>query len=138
MRSWLVARPSLLNTPELRVRILFTPPMMRSDNSILGAWFALGPDSSTWSSRLMPRYPPRLVPGNFPTVTRVLLSKIPRVDSKMSYVYDNTTTFHYVVDAGITYLCMSSEMVKRRIPFAFLDDIRLRFKQQVIGMCPRL
>jgi vesicle-associated membrane protein 7 len=26
--------------------------------------------------------------GNFPTVTRVLLSKIPEQDGKMSYVYD--------------------------------------------------
>ena len=26
--------------------------------------------------------------GNFPTVTRVLLAKIPAEDSKMSYVYD--------------------------------------------------
>ena len=26
--------------------------------------------------------------GNFPTVTRVLLSKIPDQDGKMSYVYD--------------------------------------------------
>lgn len=26
--------------------------------------------------------------GNFPTITRVLLGKIPPEDSKMSYVYD--------------------------------------------------
>lgn len=104
--------------------------------------------------------------GNFPTVTRSLLAKIPSVDGKMSYVYDNVTTFHYCVsrgemgimnareftvvhradersstvsypsmvsaqvEGGITYLCMSSEMVKRRVPFAFLDDIRQRFRQQ--------
>lgn len=68
--------------------------------------------------------------GNFPTVTRVLLSKIPSQDGKMSYVYDKSTTFHYVVEAGITYLCMSSEMVKRRIPFAFLDDIKTKFQRQ--------
>jgi hypothetical protein len=28
------------------------------------------------------------ISGNFPTVTRVLLSKIPEKDGKMSYVYD--------------------------------------------------
>ena len=28
------------------------------------------------------------VAGNFPTVTRVLLSKIPPVDGRMTYVYD--------------------------------------------------
>ncbi len=69
--------------------------------------------------------------GNFPTVTRVLLSKIPHQDGKMSYVYDNSTTFHYIVEGGITYLCMSSDMVKRRIPFAFLEDIKSRLKKQV-------
>lgn len=68
--------------------------------------------------------------GNFPTVTRMLLAKIPAQDGKMSYVYDSSTTFHYIVDSGITYLCMASEMTKRRIPFAFLEDIRIRFKQQ--------
>jgi hypothetical protein len=30
--------------------------------------------------------------GNFPTVTRVLLSKIPTENSKMSYVYDKFVT----------------------------------------------
>ena len=68
--------------------------------------------------------------GNFPTVTRMLLAKIPAQDGKMSYVYDNSTTFHYVVEGGITYLCMASEMTKRRIPFAFLEDIKIRFRQQ--------
>ena len=34
-------------------------------------------------------YVPTLeVTGNFPTVTRVLLSKIPAVDGRMTYVYD--------------------------------------------------
>lgn len=61
--------------------------------------------------------------GNFPTVTRVLLAKIPENDSKMSYVYDKYV-FHYVVDQGITFLCMSDEGTKRRLAFAFLDDIQ--------------
>ena len=41
--------------------------------------------------------------GNFPTVTRVLLSKIPDTDSKMSYAYDQHV-FHYIVENGITFL----------------------------------
>ena len=61
--------------------------------------------------------------GNFPTVTRVLLSKIPEHDSRMSYVYDKHV-FHYIVDQGITFLCMSDENTKRRITFAFLDDVK--------------
>lgn len=67
--------------------------------------------------------------GNFPTVTRVLLAKIPESDSKMSYVYDKHV-FHYIVDQGITFLCMSDETTKRRITFAFLDDIKKCFRER--------
>ncbi|CAM9099372.1 unnamed protein product [Discosporangium mesarthrocarpum] len=65
--------------------------------------------------------------GNFPTVTRVLLGKIPAEDGKMSYVYDQYI-FHYWVDDGLTYLCMADEESRRRIPFAFLEDIKNRFQ----------
>lgn len=64
--------------------------------------------------------------GNFPTVTRVLLSKIAPHDSKMSYVYDKHV-FHYVVHSGITYLCMADQSTRRRVAFAFLEDIKRRF-----------
>lgn len=61
--------------------------------------------------------------GNFPTVTRVLLAKIPEQDGKMSYVYDKHI-FHFIVDNGIIFLCMADEGMKRRIAFAFLEDIK--------------
>ena len=64
--------------------------------------------------------------GNFPTVTRVLLGKIPPQDGKMSYVYDSYI-FHYVVEKGMTYLCMTDGDENRRIPFTFLADIRQKF-----------
>ena len=64
--------------------------------------------------------------GNFPTVTRLLLQKIPAENGKMSYVYDKHV-FHYIVEEGITYLCMADSQ-ERRIPFAFLEDIKNRFK----------
>mmetsp|Transcript_206 Transcript_206/g.264 ORF Transcript_206/g.264 Transcript_206/m.264 type:complete len:226 (+) Transcript_206:174-851(+) len=67
--------------------------------------------------------------GNFPTVTRVLLAKIPNQDGKMSYVYDNYM-FHYVVEDGVCHLCMSDEMNKHRIPYAFLEDMKGRFVAQ--------
>jgi vesicle-associated membrane protein 7 len=67
--------------------------------------------------------------GNFPTVTRVLLAKIPEVDSKMSYVYDKYV-FHYLVDQGITFLCMSDENLKTRIPFSFLEDIKKQWRER--------
>lgn len=60
----------------------------------------------------------------------MILSKIPPHDGKMSYEYDERSTFHYVVENGITFLCMSMDIPKRRIPFTFLDDIRSRFRKQ--------
>ena len=35
--------------------------------------------------------------------------------------------FHYIVADGITYLCMADESFGRRIPYAFLDNIKNRF-----------
>eukprot|EP00586_Coscinodiscus_wailesii_P021982 CAMPEP_0172496982 /NCGR_PEP_ID=MMETSP1066-20121228/94726_1 /TAXON_ID=671091 /ORGANISM="Coscinodiscus wailesii, Strain CCMP2513" /LENGTH=222 /DNA_ID=CAMNT_0013269549 /DNA_START=198 /DNA_END=866 /DNA_ORIENTATION=+ len=64
--------------------------------------------------------------GNFPTVTRVLLAKIPTVDGKMSYVYDQYV-FHYIVENGICYLCMSDELNKHRLPYAFLQELKANF-----------
>lgn len=64
--------------------------------------------------------------GNFPTVTRVLLNKIGSdTDGKMSYVYDQFC-FHYIVEDGITYLCMTDDPARRRVPFAFLEDTKGR------------
>eukprot|EP01112_Ceratiomyxa_fruticulosa_P007955 TRINITY_DN206_c0_g1_i1.p1 TRINITY_DN206_c0_g1~~TRINITY_DN206_c0_g1_i1.p1 ORF type:complete len:255 (+),score=45.25 TRINITY_DN206_c0_g1_i1:206-970(+) len=66
--------------------------------------------------------------GNFTTVTRRILDKIPTTnDSKMSYVYDRHI-FHYIVEDGMTYLCMADEEFGRRIPFAFLEDVKGRFR----------
>jgi len=64
--------------------------------------------------------------GNFPTITRMLLEKIPANDGKMSYVYDDHV-FHYVVESGICYLCMSDEINKHRVPYAFLLDMKQNF-----------
>lgn len=60
--------------------------------------------------------------GNFPTVTRVLLAKIPPQSTRQSYIYDSHV-FHYVVSGGLTYLCMSSEQNRHRLPFAFLGKV---------------
>jgi vesicle-associated membrane protein 7 len=45
----------------------------------------------------------------------------------MSYVYDKYI-FHYLVDDGLVYLCMADEEFGRRMPFAYLEDIKNRFK----------
>jgi len=66
--------------------------------------------------------------GNFDQVTKRILEKIPTEhNSKMSYVYDRHI-FHYMVDSGITFLCMADEEFGRRLPFAYLEDLKNRFK----------
>jgi len=44
----------------------------------------------------------------------------------MTYVYDDYV-FHYIVENGICYLCLSDEKNKHRIPFAFLEDMKNNF-----------
>eukprot|EP00573_Skeletonema_grethae_P010343 CAMPEP_0201696392 /NCGR_PEP_ID=MMETSP0578-20130828/8067_1 /ASSEMBLY_ACC=CAM_ASM_000663 /TAXON_ID=267565 /ORGANISM="Skeletonema grethea, Strain CCMP 1804" /LENGTH=223 /DNA_ID=CAMNT_0048182383 /DNA_START=182 /DNA_END=853 /DNA_ORIENTATION=- len=66
------------------------------------------------------------VTGNFPTVTRVLLAKIPPSDGRMIYNYDDYV-FHYVVENGICFLCMSDEKNRHRVPFALLQEIKELF-----------
>lgn len=67
--------------------------------------------------------------GNFPQVTRTLLEKIKgEADSKQSYLYDQFT-FHYITERGVTYLCLTDEKNKRRLPFSFLDDVKGKFQQ---------
>ncbi|TYZ60024.1 hypothetical protein PybrP1_006599 [[Pythium] brassicae (nom. inval.)] len=68
--------------------------------------------------------------GNFPTVTRVLLAKIPSHDGRMSYVYDKHV-FHYLVEDQLIYLCMAdNDDLKRRVPFMFLENMKTQFKAQ--------
>jgi len=65
--------------------------------------------------------------GNFSTVSRVLLKKIPASeDNKCSYIYDKFV-FHYVVSDGLTYLCMADTDFSRAAAFQFLHDIKDRF-----------
>jgi len=64
--------------------------------------------------------------GNFSTVTRVLLKKIPEADGKLSYIYDRYI-FHYVVSDGLTYLCMTDKDFTRLVAFQFLAEVQSRF-----------
>lgn len=64
--------------------------------------------------------------GNFITVSRVILERIPQEESKRSYEYDEFM-FHFMIQDGITYLCMSDKSFPRRICFTFLEDIKNNF-----------
>lgn len=54
------------------------------------------------------------------------MEKIPAQDGRMTYVYDNYV-FHYIVESGVCYLCMSDETNKHRIPYAFLESMKEHF-----------
>jgi vesicle-associated membrane protein 7 len=64
--------------------------------------------------------------GNFATITRRLLEKIPEDAERMSYVYDRHV-FHYMVHSRLVFLCMSDEQFGTRIPFVFLEDVKNRW-----------
>jgi vesicle-associated membrane protein 7 len=65
--------------------------------------------------------------GNFQSIAKQILEKIPGVNTKVSYQHDNYV-FHIMVDKGFTFLCMSDREFGNRIPFAFLEDIKNRFQ----------
>ena len=44
----------------------------------------------------------------------------------MTYVYDNFS-FNYLIDDGLTYLCMTKQSFSQRLSFAFLEDIKNKF-----------
>jgi len=68
-------------------------------------------------------------PGtNFPSIARRLAAQIPSTpDSKNSYNYEQHN-FNYLVESGLTYICMTDQEMKLRVPYAFLYDINNRFK----------
>eukprot|EP00808_Paulinella_micropora_P031456 g62300.t1 len=81
----------------------------------------------TRGTQVLAEYTSSGLTGNFSTVTRVLLKKIPDQDGKLSYIYDKFV-FHYMVSDGLTYLCMADQQFPRLVAFQFLEDIRTRFK----------
>lgn len=69
--------------------------------------------------------------GNFQTVARKILEKVPNKDNKMTINYDKFL-FNVLVMDGLVYVCMtrSSEQAKKRTIFAFLDDIKRLFNEK--------
>jgi vesicle-associated membrane protein 7 len=66
--------------------------------------------------------------NNFSIIARRLIEQIPSTpNSKKSYSYENYN-FHYLVEGGITFICMTDQSMEYRITYAFLFDINERFK----------
>ncbi|XP_028808281.1 vesicle-associated membrane protein 714 [Neltuma alba] len=67
------------------------------------------------------------VTGNTGAVARRILEKLPaEVDSRLCFSQDRYI-FHILRSDGLTYLCMANDTFGRRIPFAYLEDIQMRF-----------
>lgn len=77
------------------------------------------------ATTVLAEYTPRT--GNFPTVTRTVLTRLGTKDTMASYAYDGSV-FNILIDDGIVYMCLTDEGDKRRIAFAFLEDIKAKFR----------
>jgi len=64
--------------------------------------------------------------GNFITLTSFLLKQIPSENVQTSYSYEGYM-FHYLVEGGLTCLCLTEEMFDAKVAFAFLFDTKSRF-----------
>ncbi|XP_013774576.1 vesicle-associated membrane protein 7-like [Limulus polyphemus] len=65
--------------------------------------------------------------GNFLEVTEQILSKISPDTPKLTYSH-GSYLFHYILDDSLTYLCITDDEFERSRAFAFLNEIRQRFK----------
>ncbi|CDI85313.1 hypothetical protein, conserved [Eimeria praecox] len=67
--------------------------------------------------------------GNFPTITRLLLCRLPKDKQRMSYKYDRYV-FHYIMSEGLTFLTMADEDAGFALPFDFLEAVKQQFLPQ--------
>mmetsp|Transcript_25200 Transcript_25200/g.47622 ORF Transcript_25200/g.47622 Transcript_25200/m.47622 type:complete len:219 (+) Transcript_25200:151-807(+) len=70
--------------------------------------------------------------SNAGTIARRILEKLASVDIRVSYSLEGQL-FHVLVSDGITYLCMADDAFGRRVPFAFLEEVRRRFTTTYAG-----
>merc|ERR1711998_255131 len=69
--------------------------------------------------------------GNFQTVARRILEKVPNKDTKATYTYEQHV-LHVMVDSGLIFMVMMKQSpdMKKRTPFAFLEDVKKQFHKQ--------
>ncbi|CAG0882805.1 unnamed protein product [Darwinula stevensoni] len=65
--------------------------------------------------------------GNFQEVLNQILPKIPPEDSKLTYSH-GSYLFHYIMEGGIIYLCISDDDFERSRAFLFLNEVKKRFQ----------
>ncbi|VFR03018.1 unnamed protein product [Cuscuta campestris] len=67
------------------------------------------------------------VTGNAGAVARRILEKLPaESESRLCFSQDRYI-FHILRSDGLIFLCMANDTFGRRIPFSYLEDIKMRF-----------
>uniref|UniRef100_A0A0D6R8J8 V-SNARE coiled-coil homology domain-containing protein n=1 Tax=Araucaria cunninghamii TaxID=56994 RepID=A0A0D6R8J8_ARACU len=73
------------------------------------------------------------VSGNAGAVARRIMEKLPSLsqaenerEGRLCYSQDRHI-FHILRADGLTFLCMANDTFGRRVPFAYLEDIQMRF-----------
>lgn len=67
------------------------------------------------------------VTGNAGAVARRILEKLSSAsDSRLCFSQDRYI-FHILKSDGLAFLCMANDAFGRRVPFSYLEDIRMRF-----------
>lgn len=66
------------------------------------------------------------VTGNAIQIAHRILEKLPSEDMRVSYTQERHM-YHVLISDATTFLCMSEEGFGRRIPYAFLEDVKNKF-----------
>nr|GLL32395.1 vesicle-associated membrane protein 714-like [Ipomoea trifida]GMC68746.1 vesicle-associated membrane protein 714 [Ipomoea batatas]GMD21361.1 vesicle-associated membrane protein 714 [Ipomoea batatas]GME01261.1 vesicle-associated membrane protein 714 [Ipomoea batatas] len=67
------------------------------------------------------------VTGNAGAVARRIMEKLPEeAESRLCFSQDRYI-FHILRSDGLTFLCMANDTFGRRIPFSYLEDVKMRF-----------
>jgi len=67
--------------------------------------------------------------GNFLEVTEQVLAKIKSPNEKLTYAHGKYL-FHYISEDGIVFLCITDDDFERSKAFAFLSEVKRRFRTQ--------
>lgn len=70
--------------------------------------------------------------GHFEDLTLSMLKNIPsNANTKVTYQSQNYQ-FHVIVEDQITYLCVAEESFGKRVPYAFLQEIKSKFSSTTL------
>ncbi|KAL0928852.1 hypothetical protein M5K25_000777 [Dendrobium thyrsiflorum] len=67
------------------------------------------------------------VTGNTGAIARRILERLPPESDSRSCFSQDRYIFHVLKADGLIFLCMANDTFGRRIPFAYLEDIHMRF-----------